>query len=186
MDAGSDRVGGANVAVRRAVARMLGAAVLVGLLALVPAAIGAKRKSTLWATVNICDTPRHPNRAGFRAQMPGNGSSQRMFMRFRAQYYYEPRKAWYDVNGKPLSPWIYVGTARSRTRQGGYTFSFDRPPKGKRHLIRGVVYFNWRQRNRQGKVETVRRARRITEGGHRGTTDSDPRGYSSATCAIRH
>ena len=49
-------------------------------------ALAAPKSPDLWATVNICDTLRHPDQMGVRASMPGDGTHERMFMRFRAQF----------------------------------------------------------------------------------------------------
>src|SRR3712207_9424911 len=62
-------------------------ALLAALAALMLApGLAAGKNKNLWATVNICDTVRHPDRMGLRARMPGNGTNQRMYMRFVAQY----------------------------------------------------------------------------------------------------
>src|SRR5437764_624121 len=50
--------------------RMLVAAVVA--LATVPASAGAQSRD-LWTTVNLCNTPAHPNQMGVRGRMPGDG-----------------------------------------------------------------------------------------------------------------
>src|SRR5215210_2077988 len=70
----------------------------------------------LWATVNTCDTFASPDAMGVRASMPGNGTRQRMYMRFSARWYSGAAGSWLDVpDGK--SPWVYAGSARYKARQ---------------------------------------------------------------------
>jgi hypothetical protein len=145
----------------------------------------AKKPSPLWATVNVCDTERHPDMAGFRAQAPGNNTDQRIYMRFRAQWFRHSDKTWHTVGGPGTSPWVYAGSARFKTRQAGWTFGFNAPPQGQKFTIRGVVYVHWRERGGDGKYHPVKRARLITFKGHPGTKDSDPPGYSNGVCVIR-
>src|SRR5689334_5834249 len=59
-----------------------------------PAAVHAADAPTvdespyLWATINICDTAKHPDTIGIRASMPGSGKAkERMYMRFQVQYW---------------------------------------------------------------------------------------------------
>ena len=64
--------------------RKLSLAMLVALAAAAPAQAG---HPDLWATVNVCDTAAFPDAMGVRASMPGNGTRQRMYMRFNASWY---------------------------------------------------------------------------------------------------
>ena len=155
--------------------------------ALVAAPAGAAERH-LWATVNICDTVRFPDRMGVRASMPGNGTGQQMYMRFKAQYYDRVRRQWLDVRRNGRSDWLLAGSARFESRQKGYTFAFRAPPLGKSFIVRGVVDFQWRARQRRdGVVRTVvvRRERQVTRRGIRGAYGADPPGYSASTCQIR-
>jgi hypothetical protein len=143
----------------------------------------APKDKDLWATVNICDTKRSPDRLGLRARMPGNGTHQRMYMRFVVQY--RDGKTWKSLGGNGRSPWLYAGSALFKNREYGYTIPF-RPDTGDRYLVRGLVRFEWRARhNRRGRVVTVvkRREARLTSAGHR-TRGAQPGGYSAATCVI--
>ncbi|MEJ7789012.1 MAG: hypothetical protein WKF29_03925 [Thermoleophilaceae bacterium] len=144
-----------------------------------PTATAAPR---LWATVNACDTQARPDTLGIRASMPGNGTKQRLFMRFQAQFY-DQAKAEY-VNSGPATRWFDVGDARFRTTQAGYSFEFDAPPIGTEYTLRGLVFFQYRAR-RDRKLVVVKRARRITEGGLSGVERGDPRGRSEASCVLR-
>jgi hypothetical protein len=163
--------------------RLIALAAALTALLLVPGPATAKRKrSLLWATVNICDTKRHPDMMGVRARMPGNGTRQRMYMRFTAQFRDEAR--WKRVNGG-RSVWIYVGRAGLRFRDAGFTFQLTTPSPGASYVVRGVVHFQWRRKRRHRKGwKVVRRARRVTTAGHPGSLGADPKGFSAARCRI--
>ena len=145
-----------------------------------PAAAPGSHAKDLWATVNICDTERNPNVLGVRASMPGNGTEQTMWMRFRASYYDRAIENWRDVGGNSLSPWIKVGDARYRSRQGGRKFRIEPPAPTTSYVVRGVVEYQWRR----GK-KVVRRERQKTKSGHRTGRHGDPRGYSAGICEIK-
>jgi hypothetical protein len=151
----------------------------VCLCAAAPATADARAVKDLWATVNVCDTPKSPNEMGVRARMPGDGTRRRMYMRFTAQFRSGGR--WKVVSGHGHSGWMLAGSARYRSEELGFTFGFDAPPAGASYLMRGLVQFEWRK-SAHGKVE--RRAHRFTEAGHP-ATESDPKGFSAATCRIR-
>ncbi len=138
-----------------------------------------EKSPDLWATVNVCDTPAHPDTLGIRASMPGTGKAKHdMFMRFTIQYRAADRR-WRRVSRRGTSNFIYVGSGAARARQGGWTVRFARSTP-RPQLLRGVVSFYWRGRGR-----ILRRARVITEGGHPTTAGADPRGFSAATCRLR-
>lgn len=153
--------------------------VLLGLAVLAPQASSAPRPRDLWATVNVCDTEAHPDAMGVRARMPGNGTRQRMYMRFRAFYFDEATSRWSAVGGNARSGWIHVGSARVRHREAGYTFRFDPPMDGRRFIVRGVVDFRWRD------TRIRRRAQVNTKGGFESTRGADPPGYTAGVCEIR-
>jgi hypothetical protein len=138
--------------------------------------------------VNICDTFESPDAMGLRASMPGNGSDQRMYMRFSAQWYSESHQAWLPVpNGR--SPWVYAGSARSKARQAGWSFDFETPPYGRAYVLRGQVQFQWRsvrrlKRAKRAQLRVARRRSVLTITGAKGVRGSDPKGTSKAMCAI--
>jgi hypothetical protein len=109
----------------------------------------------LWATVNICDTANAPDSMGVRASMPGNGTSQRMYMRFTAEYWSRSREAWAPVAGSGVSPWVFAGSAEYARRQAGWTFQFAPPPPGVTFTMRANVEFEWRR----SKDQVARRGR---------------------------
>lgn len=146
-----------------------------------PAAEGASVRSPhLWATVNVCDTLRHPDTIGIRASMPGSsfGRREQMYMRFRVQYFRSSDQRWHNITKGGDSGFIGVGPAKYRARQAGRLFVFA-PPAGGSFQLRGKVTFQWR---RDGQVK--RSAARVTTAGHTSTAGSDPAGYSSDTCVI--
>jgi hypothetical protein len=162
----------------------LATAALVAALLAAPAS--GSHRDDLWATVNICDTADYPNTIGIRASMPGNSRRprQRMYVRFRAQWYSREEERWHNLAGA-RTDWIKLGSARFESRQDGYTFEFD-PPAGSSYVLRGAVNYKWRdRRHRHGRVRwvTVRKERENTKGGH-SSQSGDPPGYSSGLCEI--
>jgi hypothetical protein len=78
-----------------------------------------------------------------------------------------------------------VGSARYRWKESGRTFRFSKPRPGASYLMRGYVQYQWRKKRKHHRGwRVVRRAHRVTTGGHPGTTDADPKGYSAAHCRI--
>ena len=149
-------------------------AVVAALTAPAAAAARPAQSERLWATVNVCDTAKHPNEVGIRASMPGTprGTSRRM--RFRVQWRDGDR--WRYVTGAD-SGWRKLTRARGRAIESGWSFEFEPPAKA--ITFRGVVRFRWL---RDGRV--VGRAVEITESGHRSTAGADPPDYSAATCSM--
>jgi hypothetical protein len=157
--------------------RALTAACLALGCALASSAPAAARPATadrLWATVNVCDTSKHPNEVGIRASMPGHPRGTVRRMRFRVQWRDGDR--WRYVGGAD-SGWRKLKRARGRAIESGWSFEFE--PPAKPITFRGVVRYRWL---RDGRV--VARASEITEAGHRSTTGADPAAYSAASCSI--
>ena len=134
----------------------------------------------LWATVNICDTSRHPDTMGVRASMPGSGKRrERMYMRFRAQYFSISENVWKNFSSRAFdSGWQRIGSARFKARQSGWTFPPLKLRPDQRYELRGVVRFEWRRGRR-----VVRKAVKSTTRGHR-TAVAEPKGFSAATCRV--
>jgi hypothetical protein len=167
-----------------------------------------------WATVNICDTQKSPNALGVRASVPGNGSRQRIFARYTAQWWSGAKQEWLTVGGSGITKWIFVGDADMSSRQAGWTFHFVQPPEGKTYVMRGVVQFQWRGRPRvarkhqraqsargrrhrkahsaRGRRRQPRKARTavvrertlLTKTGVKHVEGGDPAGLSKAMCLI--
>lgn len=150
---------------------------------------GAVPKKTTWATVNVCDTAKKRNSVGVRAGMPGNGTRQRMYMRFQLQWYRGRERRYVDI-GAP-STWVSAGPARFRAAQRGFTFAgIVDPEAGERFKLRGEVVFQWRELRpvREGaerrREVVVKRARRFTRGGLRGVVGGRPPGRSDGVCIV--
>ena len=156
---------------------------LLAVLACVAPATANAASEHLWATVNVCDTPGARNVIGIRASMPGNGTAQRMYMRFEAQWYSGKRRRFVPTGSS--SRWVSAGSARYRSSQAGFSFQFDEPPAGTAFLMRGKVSYQWRAR-RGKRWAVVRRASRLTRAGMGGVRGGDPEGRSDARCLIRH
>jgi hypothetical protein len=172
----------------------------------------AGRGRPFWATVNVCDTKESPNALGIRTSVPGNGSRQRIFARYTAQWWSEADQKWLTVEGSGITPWVLVGSADMASRQAGWTFTFVQPPEGTTYVMRGVVELEWRdsagaaKRARRNRVARKRhRARNsahrrrharaqqnaivqrrtlLTETGMKGVQGGDPAGLSKALCLI--
>ena len=135
----------------------------------------ARAPKNQWATVNICDTKKHPNAIGIRARMPGNGTSQHMRMRFFLQYL--KKGAWTRVKGA-MSAWRDAGSADFTWQELGWTFTINDLKPGDGYRMRGLVKFQWRK---HGKI--VRSAHAYTSAGH-ATGHGDPPNYSASTCFV--
>ena len=166
------------------------ALLLTAVAALAPSGVaGAVPKDHPWATINVCNTAKKRNSVGVRAGMPGNGTTQRMYMRFQLQWY-RPAKQRYEDLGVP-STWVSAGSARFRAAQRGFTFSgIADPPAGGRYKLRGEVSFQWRELrpvrkgSKRKREVVVKRAVRITRGGLDGVAGGRPKGRSDAVCMV--
>ena len=158
--------------------RALSAACLATVVALAAPALASARTAesadNLWATVNVCDTAKHPNEVGIRASMPGVPRGAVRKMRFRVQFRDGDR--WRYVTGAD-SGWRTLKRSAGRAIESGWSFEFE--PPARPITFRGVVRFRW---VRNGRI--VAAAREITATGHRSTAGADPAGYSAATCSI--
>jgi hypothetical protein len=167
-----------------------------------------------WATVNVCDTKDSPNALGIRTSIPGNGTRQRIFARYTAQWWSEADQQWLTVAGSGVTPWTLIGSADMSSSQAGWTFSFVQPPEGTTYVMRGVVELEWRataeaakrvRRNKLARKGHRRHARRaahrrharraqqvtvvqrrtlLTKTGMKGVQGGDPAGLSKAMCLI--
>jgi len=139
-----------------------------------------------WATVNICDTSKSPNGLGVRTSVPGNGSEERVYARFTAQWWSAAKQQWLSVAGAGTTDWVYVGTSEYSSQQAGWTYHFSAPPTGKTYVLRGVTELVWRAEDdrRDGDWDIVRRRTLLTETGMQGVRGGDPLGTSKAMCLL--
>jgi opacity protein-like surface antigen len=135
----------------------------------------------LWATINICDTTKHPDTIGIRASMPGSGkTTEKMYMRFQVQYFRASTQKWAPTDATVDSGFQSVGSAKFRRRESGWNFSITPPPAGQTYRLRGIVSFEWRT----GK-KVVHKSQERTHSGHKDTFGADPKGFSAAECIIK-
>ena len=132
----------------------------------------------LWATIDVCDTPKQPNTIGVRGSMPGDGRARdQMSMSFHLQYLNAVNQ-WVELEAGDSSGYINVGTGAA-TRQGGWSFTL-KPREGKpAFMLRGVVDFRWSQ----GKT-VLQTASRPTTASHAATAGAEPKGFSAAACSV--
>jgi hypothetical protein len=133
--------------------------------------------------------------------VPGNGSGERIYARYTAQWWSGARQEWRTVGGSGVTDWVYVGEADMSERQTGWTFRFVQPPAGSTYVMRGVVEVEWREvtrsarragrvRARRGKgrraqrASVVRQRTLLTQTGKTGVQGGDPAGTSKAMCLI--
>jgi len=153
-----------------------------------------------WATVNVCDTDASPNALGVRTSVPGNGSDERIYARYTAQWWSGASQEWRTVVGSGVTDWAYIGDADMSERQAGWTFRFVQPPEGTTYVMRGVVEVEWRDQVRSArKARKARKSRKahraqrwsmvrertlLTKTGMTGVQGGDPAGTSKALCLI--
>lgn len=137
---------------------------------------GAKH---VWATVNICDTQRHPNTIGVRVGMGATSRRDVLYVRIRIQFLPRGSSVWRDLSQGGDSGWMRLGKGAFVERQGGVRFMFQQPQAGQRFVLRGRVAYQWRH----GKT-AVARARRVTEAGLPRADQGDPRHFSAASCTV--
>ena len=157
----------------------------------------------LWSTVNICDTQKSPNALGVRTSVPGNGSNERIYARYTAQWWSGAAQEWKTVGGSGVTDWVYMGDADMTSRQAGWTFRFMQPAEGTTYVMRGVVELQWRDlvqsarksrkarraRNQRRarkaqRVAVVRERTLLTKTGVKGVQGGEPAGLSKAMCLI--
>ena len=135
----------------------------------------APRADRLWATVNVCDTAKHPNEVGIRASMPGTPRGAARRMRFRVQWRDGDR--WRYVTGADSGWRKLTRVARARDRVG-LELRVRAAGEGRSRSAASSASAGC------ATAASIGRAVEITEAGHRSTAGADPEGYSAATCSI--
>lgn len=133
----------------------------------------AEHSRNLWATVNACDTRKHPSMIGIRGQMPALGFPARLYMRIEVQYLSLPDLQFRPASG--ASRWIGLGLQSTGVHQGGVLFHFA-PHAG---LLRGSVRFQWKLGRK-----VIGQTTRATVRGHPSADFGDPPHHSLGTCRI--
>jgi hypothetical protein len=126
----------------------------------------------VWATVNICNTRRHPHMLGIRGQLPALGFPARLYMRIQVDYWVQAKRKFMPDSHARQS--IALGTQSRGRHQAGFIWKFAPPA-----TLRGRVTFEWRLGRK-----VIGRTTRVTVRGIKNVDDSDPKGYSAATCRI--
>jgi hypothetical protein len=132
----------------------------------------AEQSKDLWATINVCDSPHHPNELGIRGQMPSLGFISQMYMIFKL-FYRPPGKKAFRLVPKSTHA-LFAGREADKLNQSGLTYVF-KPPV----VLDGTVTFEWWHK---GKL--IGRTTRPTTTGHL-SDFADPRRYSAKACTIR-
>jgi hypothetical protein len=94
---------------------------------------GSEELTGTWVNVNICN----PDQLGARAQLAGDGSSDRMQVRFTAQWL--SPTGWVPLSGQATSPWQNAGSAEFTWQQAGWTFSLNVPDSGQAYQLRAIA-----------------------------------------------
>ena len=134
----------------------------------------AERSKRLWATVNVCDTRKHPHTIGIRGEVPALGFPATIAISIGVDFYSKTDKRFEP--DPQASKMIKVGSFSHGIHQRGVTFRFA-PHTGR---LRGTATFSW---TRRGKV--LGRTKRVTTPRHHDADFADPSGFSAATCMIK-
>jgi hypothetical protein len=133
----------------------------------------------LWATVDVCNAPDQTHTIGLRGSMPGDGHPHDvMYMRFQVQFLNPTTKQWAFLTKDGDSGYLPIGSA-STPRQSGRSFQLVPVAGQPTFTLRGVVSFQWRH-----AAKVVYSTSRTTTTGHKSLAGADPKGFSSATCAL--
>jgi hypothetical protein len=98
-----------------------------------PASGAGDQLTSTWAKVNVCN----PTQLGARAQLAGDGSANRMAVRFTAEWL--SPDGWVPLSGEATSPWQDAGSAEFTWQQAGWTFSLNVPQSGDSYQLRAVA-----------------------------------------------
>jgi hypothetical protein len=132
----------------------------------------AERSHGLWATINICNTRKHPDVFGIRGQIPALGFPASVKMTITPEYY--------SVATGRMRPLEHGARIPARTIatgfvQEGTSFKILTPPA----VLGGKITFTWSA----GPKLTASTTRKTTSG-VKGVQQSDPAGYSASDCRI--
>jgi hypothetical protein len=109
------------------------AAALLAATASAAHAAGTEELTTPWANVNICNSEQ----LGARAQLPGDGSTNVLRVRFTAEWL--SPDGWVPLAGEATSPWEDAGSAEFTWAQAGWTFNLSLPQAGASYQLRAVA-----------------------------------------------
>lgn len=135
----------------------------------------AEQSSSLWATVNICDTKRYRNAIGVRGQMPALGFASQLSMVVQVDYWSATARRFVAISSAAASHTLSLGRKSSGLYQDGAVFPFG----AHAGLLNATITFTW---TRNGTV--IGHTRRRTTAGHRSADFGNPAHYSAAQCRI--
>ena len=134
----------------------------------------AERSKRLWATINVCDTRKHPRTIGIRGEAPALGFPATISISIAVDFYSKADKRFEpDPNATKM---IKLGPVSHGIHQRGVMFQFARHTG----RLRGTATFSW---TRRGKV--LGSTKRVTTPSHHDADFGDPSGFSAATCMIK-
>ncbi len=132
----------------------------------------AERSRNLWATINICNTKRHPRALGIRGQMPSLGFWSSHELNIRVEYR-PSTKIGFKPSGVTKS--VALGNSANRLLQSGWMWQFP----AHTGTLRGSVTFVWRRGH-----QLLGRVTEATTAGHHDADFADPPRFSAAQCPI--
>ena len=136
------------------------------------------RSRELWATIDVCNSPKQPNTVGIRGSMPGDGKpADKLYMSFGLEYL-DAVNQWAALPSSS-SGWVLVGAGSSSARQSGWSFTL-KPPQGRgKFVLRGMVGFRWMRSGHQFAHATL-----PTTAGRKALAGAEPEGFSAARCSL--
>jgi hypothetical protein len=108
-------------------------AIALGAVAVPAQGAGLDELTSTWSQVNICS----PTQLGARSQLAGDGSTDRMQVRFTAQWL--SPDGWVPLTGQASSPWQDAGSAEFTWGQAGWTFNLSVPEGGAAYQLRALA-----------------------------------------------
>jgi hypothetical protein len=111
----------------------LGAVLGVVAVAMPAQGAGSDELTSTWANINICNS----SELGARAQLAGDGSSDRLQVRFTAEWL--SPDGWVPLAGQATSPWQDAGSAEFTWQQAGWTFALTVPANGQAYQLHAVA-----------------------------------------------
>jgi hypothetical protein len=135
----------------------------------------AESAQSLWATVNICNSPHYRDDVGVRGQMPALGFAAWLSMEIKLYYYANSEKRFLPVQTRGTKL-VRLGRFSSGLQQSGALFSFS----PHQPMLKATVTFIWR---RSGQL--LGQTTRSTTAGHPSADFASPAHYSAAACTIK-
>src|SRR5579875_1966500 len=129
----------------------------------------AQRSSSLWATINICNSRQQRYVVGVRGQMPALGFSATLSMTIHLDAWSAQAKRFEPIDSPYAVNHVSLGSHSTGLQQGGAVFPFK---KGQSGRWNATIVFTWA---RGGK--TIGTAQRTTTGGHSDADYGSPPRY---------